>query len=235
MTGWQPSDRAGRAAPAGPPSLPVRPARVGLAVGRGVGGRRSWSTTTRATRPASASSSRCWFAIGWLAGFASRERAAQAEAGEERAIQAEREREAAARIAVAEELMGAEVVADWNALPRPAGRFVWCAQPEPSTRRRGVTARFCPHGGDPAAPGAAPMPNVCLHYLSCVPPTPASASSPPENPAEGCRSGWPPERSRSEERLERGRRDGSALLTAAVYVCSRAAHSRRRTPVCARA
>src|SRR5215207_9776073 len=43
------------------------------------------------------------FAIGWLAGYALRERAARAEAAEERATHAEREREAAARIAVAEE------------------------------------------------------------------------------------------------------------------------------------
>ena len=43
------------------------------------------------------------FGIAWLAGFALRERAAQAEAAEERAARAEREREAAARIAVAEE------------------------------------------------------------------------------------------------------------------------------------
>jgi signal transduction histidine kinase len=43
------------------------------------------------------------FAIGWLAGFAVRERAEQAEAAEARAAQAEREREAAARLAVAEE------------------------------------------------------------------------------------------------------------------------------------
>src|ERR671938_367665 len=43
------------------------------------------------------------FAIGWLAGFALRERAEQAEAAELRAAQAERERESAARIAVAEE------------------------------------------------------------------------------------------------------------------------------------
>jgi signal transduction histidine kinase len=43
------------------------------------------------------------FAILWLAGFALRERAAQAEAAEERATHAERERESAARIAVAEE------------------------------------------------------------------------------------------------------------------------------------
>jgi signal transduction histidine kinase len=43
------------------------------------------------------------FAIGWLAGFALRERAEQAEAAEVRATQAERERDAATRIAVAEE------------------------------------------------------------------------------------------------------------------------------------
>jgi signal transduction histidine kinase len=43
------------------------------------------------------------FAIAWLAGFALRERAAQAELAEARAIQAERDRETAARIAVAEE------------------------------------------------------------------------------------------------------------------------------------
>ena len=43
------------------------------------------------------------FGIGWLAGYALRERSAQAERAEERAAQAERERETAARIAVAEE------------------------------------------------------------------------------------------------------------------------------------
>ncbi|HEY1597223.1 MAG TPA: sensor histidine kinase [Thermoleophilaceae bacterium] len=43
------------------------------------------------------------FAIAWLAGFALRERAEQAEAAEVRATQAERERDAASRIAVAEE------------------------------------------------------------------------------------------------------------------------------------
>jgi signal transduction histidine kinase len=43
------------------------------------------------------------FGICWLAGFAVHERAAQAEAAEERATYAELEREAAARIAVAEE------------------------------------------------------------------------------------------------------------------------------------
>ncbi len=43
------------------------------------------------------------FAISWLAGFALHERAEQAEAAETRATAAERERDAAARIAVAEE------------------------------------------------------------------------------------------------------------------------------------
>ena len=43
------------------------------------------------------------FAISWLAGFAVRERAVKAEAAEVRATQAERDRDAAARIAVAEE------------------------------------------------------------------------------------------------------------------------------------
>jgi signal transduction histidine kinase len=43
------------------------------------------------------------FAISWLAGFAVRERAERAEAAEEHATRAERDREAGARIAVAEE------------------------------------------------------------------------------------------------------------------------------------
>jgi signal transduction histidine kinase len=43
------------------------------------------------------------FVVAWLAGYALRERAEQAEAAELRASQAEREREAAARVAVAEE------------------------------------------------------------------------------------------------------------------------------------
>jgi signal transduction histidine kinase len=43
------------------------------------------------------------FGIGWLAGYAMRERAERATAAEQRATVAEREREAAARIAVAEE------------------------------------------------------------------------------------------------------------------------------------
>ena len=45
------------------------------------------------------------FGTAWLAGFALRERAAQAEAAEERATHAERERDSAARVAVAEERM----------------------------------------------------------------------------------------------------------------------------------
>jgi signal transduction histidine kinase len=43
------------------------------------------------------------FVVAWVAGYALRERAEQAEAAEERAVHAEREREAAARVAVAEE------------------------------------------------------------------------------------------------------------------------------------
>jgi signal transduction histidine kinase len=43
------------------------------------------------------------FGLAWLAGFAQREHAAQAEAAQERAAHAERERAAAARLAVAEE------------------------------------------------------------------------------------------------------------------------------------
>jgi signal transduction histidine kinase len=45
----------------------------------------------------------CVFALGWLGGFAFRKRDVQAVEAEERALQAEREREAAARVAVAEE------------------------------------------------------------------------------------------------------------------------------------
>ena len=43
------------------------------------------------------------FVVAWVAGYALRERAEQAEAAEERAVHAERERESAARVAVAEE------------------------------------------------------------------------------------------------------------------------------------
>ena len=77
-------------------------ARLGLG-DRCSAARRSSSTTTRPTPPAISSSSPVLFAIAWLAGFALRERAEQAEAAEARAAQAERERETAARIAVAEE------------------------------------------------------------------------------------------------------------------------------------
>jgi signal transduction histidine kinase len=43
------------------------------------------------------------FAVGWLVGYALRERTERTEAAEDRAVRAEREREAAARLAVAEE------------------------------------------------------------------------------------------------------------------------------------
>jgi signal transduction histidine kinase len=43
------------------------------------------------------------FVVGWVVGFALRERGQQAEAAEERALRAEQERESAARVAVAEE------------------------------------------------------------------------------------------------------------------------------------
>ena len=43
------------------------------------------------------------FVVAWVAGWALRERAERAEAAEERAVRAERDREAAARVAVAEE------------------------------------------------------------------------------------------------------------------------------------
>lgn len=43
------------------------------------------------------------FSVGWVVGFTLRERSDQAEVAEERALQAERDREAAARVAVAEE------------------------------------------------------------------------------------------------------------------------------------
>jgi signal transduction histidine kinase len=76
-------------------------ARVGLAVVVGcvaviVSNQPTYSTSELVFIP-------LLFGICWLAGFALRERAEQAEAAEERATQAEREREAAARIAVAEE------------------------------------------------------------------------------------------------------------------------------------
>ena len=77
-------------------------ARIGLAVVVG-GAAIVVYNDPRTLRPASSSSSRSCSRIAWVAGFALRERAEQAEAAEERAAQAERERDAAARIAVAEE------------------------------------------------------------------------------------------------------------------------------------
>ena len=77
------------------------PARLGLAVV--VGG----AAIIIYNRPGSPSSEIVFlpllFGICWLGGFVLRQRAEQAEAAEVRAAQAEREREAAARIAVAEE------------------------------------------------------------------------------------------------------------------------------------
>ena len=79
----------------------VRRAALGLAVV--VGG----AATTVWNIPGNSASSLVIipleFAISWVAGFAVRERAVQAEAAESRATQAERERDAVARIAVAEE------------------------------------------------------------------------------------------------------------------------------------
>ena len=65
--------------------------------------RRSSSTTSPDTSPSELVFIPLVFVVAWVAGFALRERAEQAEAAEVRATQAEREREAAARIAVAEE------------------------------------------------------------------------------------------------------------------------------------
>src|SRR5436190_437215 len=62
------------------------------------------------------------FAIGWVAGFALRERAEQAEAAEVRASLAERERDAAARIAVAEERV--RMVRGLQDIGAPAGRLM---------------------------------------------------------------------------------------------------------------
>ncbi len=77
-----------------------RPDRAGR---RARCGARSSSSTTLGTSPASSSSCRCSSRSSWLAGFALREHAAQAEAAEERAARAEREREENARRAVFEE------------------------------------------------------------------------------------------------------------------------------------
>ena len=94
--------RHGRGVPARQPAR--RASRRGVGPGRRArrrGDRRR--TTTPIHAPGELVFIPLLFAIGWLAGFALRERAEQAEAAEERATQAEREREAAARIAVAEE------------------------------------------------------------------------------------------------------------------------------------
>ena len=105
------------------------------------------------------------FGISWAAGFALRERAEKAEAAEMRATQAEREREAAARVAVAEErariarelhdivahavsVMVLQVGAVRHKLPDSAGRRPRCAQ----ERRAGR-----PHGACRDAPSPAAM------------------------------------------------------------------------------
>lgn len=77
-------------------------------------------------------------AIAWLAGFTLRERAAQAEAAEERAIHAEREREAAARIAVAEE--PARIARELLAYALPEWRR---SRIPVSLQRLAFLARFC--------------------------------------------------------------------------------------------
>ena len=82
--------------------LTAAQARVGLAVVHRCGG------DCHVQRPDPLSRRAChrpgdFLRIGWLAGFALRQRATQAEEAEERAARAERERAAAARIAVAEE------------------------------------------------------------------------------------------------------------------------------------
>ena len=76
-------------------------ARVGLAIAVGGGAIIVYNDPTHAAGDLVVTP--MLFAIGWLAGFALRERATQAEAAESRAAIAEREREAAARVAVAEE------------------------------------------------------------------------------------------------------------------------------------
>jgi signal transduction histidine kinase len=76
-------------------------ARLGLAIAVGSGAIIVYNDPTHATGDILVTP--ILFAIGWLAGYALRERATQAEAAEMRAAIAEREREAAARVAVAEE------------------------------------------------------------------------------------------------------------------------------------
>jgi signal transduction histidine kinase len=76
-------------------------ARIGLAVA--VGGAVVIVYNDPGHSPGNLVFSPALFAIAWLAGYALRERAEQAQAAERRAAQAEQERETAARIAVAEE------------------------------------------------------------------------------------------------------------------------------------
>ena len=102
------------------------------------------------------------FVVAWVAGWALRERAEQAEAAEERAVRAEREREAAARVAVAEErariarelhdivahavsVMVLQVGAVRHKLPDSVGRG-----PRRAQRRRAGG----PHGANRNAPAA---------------------------------------------------------------------------------
>jgi signal transduction histidine kinase len=76
-------------------------ARAGLAVV--VGGAATIIANAPDTEPSALVFVPLFFGLGWLAGFVVRERGEQAEAAEERAAQAERERDAAMRVAVAEE------------------------------------------------------------------------------------------------------------------------------------
>ena len=79
----------------------VRQARVGLAVVLGSAATVVYNGPERAAGQLVFTP--VLFALAWLVGFALRERAVQSEAAEERAMRAERERESAARVAVAEE------------------------------------------------------------------------------------------------------------------------------------
>ena len=79
----------------------MRQARVGLAIVLGVAATVVYNGPERAAGQLVFTP--LLFALAWLVGFALRERAAQSEAAEERAMRAERERESAARVAVAEE------------------------------------------------------------------------------------------------------------------------------------
>jgi signal transduction histidine kinase len=94
------------------------------------------------------------FALGWLAGFALRERADQADAAEGRAAQAERERDAATRIAVAEER--ARIARELHDIvahaPRLAGRGPRRAQERRACRPR-RSVGYAPSAGRHAPRG----------------------------------------------------------------------------------